>query len=202
MNFKYYTSTSSDSGKAILLIWLILFNGQTDTCNWKWGVFRFLKAFDTVNHAILLDELHHYGIRGVAYSWFKNYLTNRYQFVTYNGAKSKLKVIYCGVPQGSILGPLLFRIYINDLVSVCKSTIPIMFADDTSLFAGGTDIHVIEDTINKEYSSITTWRKVDRLSLNIKNTYLWCSQINGIPLPKQKSKLTMNQLRKLRKLNF
>ena len=131
----------------------------------------FSKAFDTVNHAILLDKLHHYGIRGVAHSWFKNYLTNRHQFVTYNGAKSKLKVINCGVPQGSILGPLLFLIYINDLVSVCKSTMPIMFADDTSLFASGTDIHVIEDTINKELSNISTWLKVNRLSLNVKKTH-------------------------------
>ena len=131
----------------------------------------FSKAFDTVNHAILLDKLHHYGIRGVAHSWFKNYLTNRHQFVTYNGAKSKLKVINCGVPQGSILGPLLFLIYINDLVSVCKSTMPIMFADDASLFASGTDIHVIEDTINKELSNISTWLKVNRLSLNVKKTH-------------------------------
>ena len=91
--------------------------------------------------------------------------------MTYNGAKSKLKVINCGVPQGSILGPLLFLIYINDLVNVCKSTMPIMFADDTSLFASGTDIHVREDTINKELSNISTWLKVNRLSLNVKKTH-------------------------------
>ena len=91
--------------------------------------------------------------------------------LTYNGAKSKLKVINCGVPQGSILGPLLFLIYINDLVSVCKSTMSIMFADDTSLFASGTDIHVIEDTINKELSNISTWLKVNRLSLNVIKTH-------------------------------
>ena len=115
-----------------------------------WYIFRFLQAFDIVNHAILLDKLHHYGIRGVAYSWFKNYVTTRHQFVTYNGAKSKLKVINCETPKGSIIGPLLFRIYINDLFGVCKSTMPIMFADNTSLFASGTDIHVIADTINKE----------------------------------------------------
>ena len=123
---------------------------------------------DTVNHAILLDELLHCGIRGirgVAYSSFKNYLTNRHQFVTYKGAKSKLKVINYGGPQGSILGPLLFLIFTNDLVSVCKSTLPIMFADDTSPFASGTDIHAIE------LSNISTWLKVSRLSLNVKKIH-------------------------------
>ena len=99
------------------------------------GVFLdFSKAFDTVDHAILLCKLEHYGIRGNALSWFKSYLTDREQFVTFNGVSSATKLISCGVPQGSILGPLLFLIYINDLHAVCKNTFPILFADDTNLF--------------------------------------------------------------------
>ena len=82
----------------------------------------FSKAFDTVDHMILLQKLYHCGVRGCAHDWFTSYLSNRSQFVTYNGVKSDLKNIQCGVPQGSILGPLLFLLYINDKV---------LFADDS-----------------------------------------------------------------------
>ena len=80
----------------------------------------FSKAFVTVDHDILLQKLHRYGIRGYAYIWFKSYLTHKTQFVAYNGAKSKKLEIKYGVLQGSILGPLLFLIYISNLHTVCK----------------------------------------------------------------------------------
>ena len=102
------------------------------------GIFLdFSKAFDTVNHDILFRKLEWYGIWGIALDWFKSYLTGRTQFVTYNGVSSSPQTIKCGVPQGSILGPLLFLIYINDLANTCKTALPILFADDTNIFTTG-----------------------------------------------------------------
>ena len=136
------------------------------------GVFLdFSKAFDTVDHNILLSKLDHYGVRGPAFDWFRSYLKDRSQFVTYNGVSSSTRTIKCGVPQGSILGPLLFLIYINDLQSVCKHTTPILFADDTNLFTSGKDIVRMQDDLNSELSKISLWLKVNKLSLNIKKTH-------------------------------
>ena len=96
------------------------------------GVFLdFSKTFDTVYHLILLNRLHHYGIRGSALDWFRSYLSIRQQFVTYNYVSSGTKTIKSGVPEGSILGPLIFLIYVNYLANICQYTMPILFADDS-----------------------------------------------------------------------
>ena len=98
------------------------------------GVFLDLsKAFDTVDQNILLDKLEHYGIRGVALDWVRSYLSNRLQFVQFNGQCSSPQTICCGVPQGSILGPLFFLLYINDLNNVSTVVELILFSDDTNL---------------------------------------------------------------------
>ena len=110
------------------------------------GVFRdFSKAFDTVDHAILLDKMFIYGVRTIALQWFKHYLTGRSQYVTYNGFKSNNSEIKCGVPQGSILGPLLFLLYINDLALVSEACFSILFADDSNMFISGKDVQVMGD---------------------------------------------------------
>ena len=138
------------------------------------GIFLdFSKAFDTVDHSILLPKLSSYDVRGEALVWFQSYLSNRYQFVTYNGVSCEKKEVKYGVPQGSILGPLLFLIYINDLSDVCKCSLHILFADDTNLFYHGTDLHVTENSCNKELADISKWLKVNKLSLNIKILIIW-----------------------------
>ena len=91
------------------------------------------KAFDCVNHDILIKKLSHIGCRGTTLNWFKSYLTNRKQTCKVNQTTSKCRTIRCGVPQGSDLGPILFLIYINDLPNCLKTTTASMFADDTNL---------------------------------------------------------------------
>ena len=135
------------------------------------GIFIDLKkAFDTVNHEILLSKLEHYGIRGPILNWFRSYLTDRKQFVFCNGVQSSTKTITCGVPQGSVLGPLLFLIYINDLPNISDKLQFFLFADDTNIYYEDSDLRNLEKTMNKELKKLSLWLNLNRLALNISKT--------------------------------
>ena len=135
------------------------------------GIFLdFSKAFDTVDHNILLQKLQKYGIRGVSHDWFASYLSNREQYVTYNSVKSSKLKILCGVPQGSILGPLLFLLYINDLSTVSSAALLFMFAVDSSLLYMGKNLNALLDIVNDELDKINEWLKCNKLSINVKKT--------------------------------
>ncbi len=128
--------------------------------NGKYGCGIFIdlkKAFDTVNHKILLTKLDHYGIRGNILKWFESYLTDRKQYVYYNGISSGIGTISCGVPQGSVLGPLLFLIYINDLPNISSKLSFFLFADDTNIYYESTDLVELEKTVNKERKLLSLW---------------------------------------------
>ena len=129
-----------------------------DTGKFVIGVFLDLKkAFDTVNHDILMKKLECYGIRGKLFNWLKSYLENRNQYVHYNGYDSDKKVVTHGVPQASILGPLLFIIYINDFSRSSDLLFSILFADDTSVFIEGTNYDQVIDIVNNELERINLW---------------------------------------------
>ena len=118
-----------------------------------------------MDHSILLYKLYLYGIRGNIYNWFKSYLTNRNQYVEYNNVKSKTEIITHGVPQGSILGPLLFIIYMNDFSRSSELLFSILFADDTSVFIEGTCLNDISEILNTELEKISIWLEANKLIL-------------------------------------
>ena len=139
----------------------------------------FAKAFDTVNHDILVDKLESYGIRGVAKNWFKSYLTNSEQLVSINDTLSSKLPVKCGVPQGSVLGPILFLLYINDIANSYNSRSKcFLFADDTSLFSSAKNIHELETTLNEDLCNIQEWLLCNKLSLNVSksNCVIFCTR--------------------------
>ena len=128
------------------------------------------KAFDTVNHSILLKKLEHYGVRGVVLNWFCSYLKNRRQYVSVNGHTSKELKVTCGVPQGSVLGPILFLVYINDLPSVSKILTFYLFADDTNIYYESSNTFDLQRKMYIELKKVKKWLDANRLALNIEKT--------------------------------
>ena len=130
------------------------------------------KAFDTLSFDILLHKLNYYGVKGNAFKFLKNYLTNQKQYVVFNIQNSETVDITTGVPQGSILGPLLFSICINNLITISNKLKFIMYADDTTIYFNLEDFdpyHLKRD-INNELEKITLWLKMNKLSLNVQKT--------------------------------
>ena len=134
-------------------------------------VFLFLKkTFDTVYHEILLTKMNRYGIQGTSLDWFKSYLTNRAQRCSVNSCLSDFTTLKCGVPQGTILGPLLFLVYINDLPNCLSFSIPRMYADDTHITYAGSDLHLIQSSLSHALEKLSKWLVCNRLTLNATKT--------------------------------
>jgi len=154
------------------------------------GVFIDLqKAFDTVNHSILLEKMRHYGISGISNTWFKSYLTDRQQFVSIGSQDSDYTITEHGVPQGSVLGPLLFLIYINDLHQCIKYSNSFHFADDTNLLYIPPDKLRNKNIIrrlNIDLKSLNNWLMANKISLNSSKTELIIFRNKNSPTPKLK----------------
>ena len=154
------------------------------------GVFLDLsKAFDTLDYTILLDKLLYYGIIGTELALFNSYLTKRIQFVSYDGTNSRTLSITTGVPQGSILGRLLFMIHMNNIHNASSKFHAILFADDTNLTSTlfSFDVNIdntcnglqLSTNINKELKNIQIWFEINKLSLNVKKTKFMIFTINS-----------------------
>ena len=169
LNLMQYLYTNIDSNKIIFSMFL-----------------DFRKAFDSVDHKILLSKLNCYGIRGEALDWFRSYLSDRKQYVHINNASSNIKLIKYGVPQGSILGPFLFLIFINDITKCSDFFKFILYADDSTLSTciDDKDIKQCSKLINRELNKVNQWLKANSILINEDKTkYMLLSYNKDIKLP-------------------
>lgn len=131
----------------------------------------FSKAFDTVQPNILLNKMHHYGIRGCVHDWFSSYLKNRQQYTLWNSTLSTTKSVEIGVPQGSILGPILFLIYINDISNISDKLQTVLFADDSMFYMIGDNPAELINKTNIELKKFSSWCLANKLTVNTTKTH-------------------------------
>lgn len=159
--------TNHSTSHAILLI-TDKIQKAIESKHYSCGLFLDLsKAFDTVDHSILLEKLNNYGVRGIVLEWFKSYLSNRVQYVSIGNVASDKVSVSCGVPQGSVLGPLLFLLYINDFHNSAPDLDFHLFADDSNLFLSHKSLQGLEAKLNEQLKSVHEWLCCNKLSLNI-----------------------------------
>ena len=174
------------SGRSTTMALMELVEGVTssmDNNKYALGIFIDLKkAFDTINHDILLQKMERYGIRGVGLNWVKSYIENREQYVQIGEYKSASSLITCGVPQGSILGPKLFILYINDICKVSNILNFVVFADDTNIFCAGENLQQLLEVVSVELGKLKLWFDLNKLSLNLKKTKFMIFGNKNIPL--------------------
>ena len=130
------------------------------------------KAFDTINHNLLIEKLDAYGIRGVELSWFSNYLSERRQRVLLDGVHSEWTRLTKGVPQGSILGPMLFLLFVNNLSDVVQHCTVNLYADDTTIYSTDENPVVLGARMEKDLESVANWIKMNGLKMNVVKTQL------------------------------
>jgi hypothetical protein len=163
------------------------------------------KAFDTIDHKILKNKLEYYGIEGISLNLFSSYLNNRKQYVEFENTDSQVLDITTGVPQGSILGPLLFIIYINDMANVSDIFHSVIYADDTTLTSVLSSFETnktAETNINNELAKISTWLKVNKLSLNIKKTKYMIFHTTQKQITQLSLKIDGTDINRVKEFNF
>jgi len=166
-----------------------------DQGNYVLGLFVDLtKAFDTVDHEILLYKLNHYGIRGHANRFFRSYLSNRKQYTFVNGEHSSIMTVECGVPQGSVLGPILFLLYINDLCQAVGPEIARLFADDTGLFTSNSNFQNLISESKDIYRKLFKWCLSNKLTINDSKTCFILFHTKNKPVPKDFSAIQIDDI--------
>ena len=176
---------------------------EIDKGNLCCGFFMDLsKAFDTIDHHILLQKLYLYGIRGLPLQWFHSYLSNRKQYVVVDGVESRQLDVNLGVPQGSVLGPLLFLIYVNDIVNSSNLLKFSLFADDTVVLYSHKNVTTLVSTINQELQMLNDWFKCNKLFLNFKKTKYVLFHSKRKRIPPNIQRIENNVIERTESINF